>query len=66
MSRKKTPVNVVFHFPETEEGKQALAKKIADVHADVVYDLIKKQNCPSEQKTKLLNAVIKAAKESVD
>ena len=62
MGRKIAPVNVIFHYPTTEEGKYELAKQISIIHADAVIQYIKNLNCPHEQKLKLLDAVIETAK----
>ena len=62
MSRKSTPINVIVHYPKTEEGQRELAARVADVHADFVNRKIQSLNCPTEQKLELLDAVIAAAK----
>ena len=61
IARKSAPINVIVHYPKTEEGKRELAERVAGVHADMVNQHIKKLNCPSEQKVQLLDAVIQAA-----
>ena len=61
IARKSAPINVIVHYPKTEEGKRELAERVAGVHADMVNQHIKKLNCPSEQKVQLLDAVIKSA-----
>lgn len=43
-----------------------MAERVADVHASMVDQHIKKLNCPSEQKMRLLDAVIEAAKKTGD
>ena len=58
IARKSVPINVIVHYPKTEEGKYELAQRVADVHADMVNQYIKKLNCPSEQKVQLLDEVI--------
>ena len=60
IARKSAPVNVIVHYPKTEEGKRELAERVANVHASLVNQHIKKLNCPSEQKVQLLDAVIKS------
>ena len=60
IARKSAPINVIVHYPKTEEGKRELAERVAGVHADMVNQHIKKLNCPSEQKVQLLDAVIKS------
>ena len=64
MARKSPEINVIVHYPETEEGKRELARRVASVHADMVSQYIQKLDCPSEQKEKLLDAVIETAKQS--
>ena len=61
IARKSAPINVIVHYPKTEEGKRELAERVAGVHANMVNQHIKKLNCPSDQKVQLLDAVIKSA-----
>jgi len=63
MSRKSAPIRVVVHYPQTEEGKQKLAELVAKAHADMINQYIRKLDCPSKQKVKLLDAIIKSAHE---
>ena len=56
------PVNVIVHYPKTEAGKEALAKRVADIHATSVIRQIKDLNCPTSQKLELLDAVIETVK----
>ena len=61
--KKHGPVNVIFYYPKTEAGKEELARRVAEVHADAVIRRIKELNCPTSQKLELLDAVIATAKE---
>ena len=61
IARKSAPINVIVHYPKTEEGKRELAERVAGVHADMVNQYIKRLNCHSEQKVQLLDAVIQSA-----
>ena len=61
IARKSAPINVIVHYPKSEDGKRELAVRVAGVHADMVHQHIKKLNCPSDQKVQLLDAVIKFA-----
>jgi predicted transcriptional regulator len=63
MGRKSAPIEVVVHYPTTEEGKRELAERVAEVHADFVLNYVRKLQIPSWQKEKLIDAVIKSAKE---
>ena len=56
------PVNLIVYYPKTEEGQLELAKRVSDVHADVVTRRIKSLNCPTSQKLELLDAVIDTVK----
>ena len=60
--RTSAPIKVIVHYPKTEEGKQELARRVADVHADFVISSINKLNCPIKQKLELLQAVIDTTK----
>lgn len=56
--RKMAPVNVIVYYPKTEEGKEELARRVAEVHADAVVRRLKSLNCPNRQKLQLLDAVV--------
>lgn len=60
--RTSEPIQVIVHSPKTEEGKQELARRVADVHADFVISSINKLNCPIKQKLELLQAAIDTTK----
>ena len=64
INKKSASINVIVHYPKTAKGQHELAKRVAGVHADMVNQQIRKLNCPTEQKSALLNAVISAAKKS--
>ena len=57
------PITVIVHRPTTEEGKEELARRVADVHANAVMQRIKDLNCPDQQKLDLMDAVIRTVKE---
>ncbi len=63
--RKMAPVNVIVYYPKTEEGKDELARRVADVHASTVTQRIKSLNCPERQKLELLDAVIETVSQRV-
>ena len=56
--RKTPPIKIIVHYPQTQQGKQELAQRLADVHADAVISAINKLDCPLKQKLDLLQAVI--------
>lgn len=61
--RKSAPINVIVHYPTTDEGIAELARRVSSVHADYVIDTIRKLNCPLSQKLALLDAVIRSARQ---
>lgn len=66
IGRKSAPINVIMHYPETEEGKQELARRVASVHADFTIQYIQNLKCPTEQKIQLLDAVINDVKKELN
>jgi hypothetical protein len=60
--RTSVPIKVIVYCPKTWEGKQELARRVADAHGDFVISAINKLNCPVKQKLELLQAVIDTAK----
>ena len=60
--RKAAPINIIIHYPTTEEGRHELQCRVTEVHADLVLDYIRKLQCPSWQKMKLIDAIIEDAK----
>lgn len=61
--RKMAPINLIVYYPKTKEGQEELARRVSDVHAAAVNQRLKSLNCPTNQKLKLLDAVITTAKE---
>lgn len=60
--RKSAPINLIVYYPKTEEGKEELARRVSDVHADSVIQRLKALKCPTKQKLELLDAVADTAK----
>jgi len=63
IGRKSVPIQVIVHYPETEEGKRELADRVAAVHADAVDQSIRDLDCSARQKIQLLEEIIKSAGE---
>ena len=61
--RTMAPVNLIVHHPQTDEGRDALARRVADVHAASVIRRLKALNCPTSQKQALLDAIMDTAKQ---
>ena len=48
--RKTPPIKSIVHYPQPRQGKQELAQRLADVHADAVVSAINKLDCPPDVK----------------
>ncbi len=59
------PVNVIVHYPTTEEGWGELRRRVAGVHADGVLNSISKLECPVSEKERLLNTIINDTKKQI-
>ena len=64
--KKATPINIIVHYPPTEEGWRELRRRMAIVHADAVLNSVQKLNCPTWQKIKLVEAIIEDAKKEIE
>lgn len=60
---KHSPMNIIMHYPTSDAGRQELAKRVAQIHADAVTMRIKHLNCPHAQKMQLLDALIADARD---
>ncbi len=51
-------IELLVQYPSTEQGKRELSRLAAQIQADFVMNYIDGMDCPAEQKTQLLQAVI--------
>ena len=61
---KTIPIKV--YYPQSEEGRQELARRAAQLHAQVVLEKIQKLDCPAAQKQRLLKEICKKASRTDD
>ena len=61
--RRNAPINIIVHYPKTEQGMAELARRVAEVHADSVDYKLKRLDWPTSQKIALLDAVIQTVKQ---
>ena len=47
-------MEVIIHLPRSKEGQEELAKRVATVHAQLIYNYISRLECSTEQKVALL------------
>ena len=50
-------MEVIIHLPRSKEGQDELAKRVATVHAQLIYNYISRLECSTEQKVTLLDAI---------
>lgn len=55
--RTPAPFSLTLLYPESGEGRRALAKQVADIHADTVLRRIQALDWPPEQKIALLEGI---------
>lgn len=63
--RKAAPINIIVHYPTTEDGWRELRKRMAEVRANATLNSIQKLKCPTWQKKKLVEAIIEDAKKEI-
>ncbi len=51
-------MKIIVHYPETPEKQAQFDMRVAKFHAEYVVHFIEKLNCPTEQKLKLLDAIV--------
>ncbi len=55
-------MKIILHFPQSEDGKTAIARELAAFHAEQAAKKIQNLPCPTEQKVAMLDAVVKDAR----
>lgn len=56
--------NIIVYLPQSDKGKQDLARRVATVHADAIDSKLRTLNCPNKQKVLLLQTLINQTKSS--
>lgn len=56
--KNSPPLQMTVQFPQTRAGKEELAQRVAELHADCVLSALNHLNCPVKQKRELLQAII--------
>ncbi len=56
-------MDVIVHYPKSEEQLRALQKRVAIVHAEAVISYIQKLPCSKEQKKYLIKEIINRAEQ---
>lgn len=50
-------MDIIMHYPKTEQGKTELHKKVAEVHVEAVDRYLAQLPCPKAQKVAILRSV---------
>lgn len=58
-------MKVIIHLPHSKGEQKELAKRIATVHAQLIYNYISRLKCSTEQKVALLDAIQKNIHEEI-
>ena len=58
-------IEVIVYFPNSKQGQEELAKRVAPVHAQMVHAYISRLECPTEQKDALLDAIQKSIRAEI-
>lgn len=51
-------MNLIPHYPKTDEKKKELSKKAALIHSQAISWSLKQLSCPNDQKQALLAAIL--------
>lgn len=51
-------MEIIVYDPETPEKQALFDARVAKFHAEYVAEYIERLNCPTEQKLKLIDAII--------
>lgn len=60
--RRSAPVKIKVYYPQTEDGRQELERRVANVHSDFAAACINNLNIPIKEKLRMLDSVISSIK----
>lgn len=58
-------MNIIVHYPTSEEDMLSLQKSVARVHTQTVADYVQNLTCSKEQKLELISAMQKGVRETL-
>lgn len=64
--KKHAPINIIVHYPKTEEGKRELRRRVASMRAEIVRNKISKLDWPISEKIRLVDAIIADTKAAME
>jgi len=54
-------MNVIMHFPESEDGKIRLANRVTNIHTEFIVEYLNKSDCETEDIFRILEGIQKIA-----
>ena len=64
--KKHAPINIIVHYPKTEEGMRELRRRVASMRAEIVHNKISKLDWPISEKIRLVDAIIADTKAAME
>lgn len=59
-------MNIIVIFPQSNEAKAELARRVAQFHAEHAVKMVQRLTCTSQQKKQLMDAAIAAVTARTD
>ena len=58
-------MEVIVYSPHSMQGQVELSKRVAAVHAQIIYTYISRLDCPSDQKIAILNMIQSSIRDDI-
>ena len=58
-------IEVIVYFPHSKQGQMDLSKRVAAVHAQIIYTYISRLGCPTDQKIAILNMIQSSIRDDI-
>ena len=58
-------MEVIVHSPHSLQGQVELSKRVAAVHAQIIYTYISRLDCPTDQKIAILNMIQSSIRDDI-
>ena len=58
-------IEVIVYLPHSTQGQVELSKRVAAVHAQIIYTYISRLDCPSDQKIAILNMIQSSIRDDI-
>ena len=58
-------MEVIVYSPYSMQGQVELSKRVAAVHAQIIYTYISRLDCPTDQKIAILNMIQSSIRDDI-